>query len=570
MLSDIKNYLIPLLFFLFCICLYKNISYPLIWNDESESTMMATRVIKYGYPKVNDGKNKIFAPDIPGSQIGYNKKYDACTYITWGNYFFATIGTKLASFVEDMYIKTALIRIPYATIGLIGLVIFMFSFYHFFPNKNLYKWFLILFLFTELYSITLILHMRDARSYSLVIFICALFVYAYTSRLILHKLNYSKYAAMMFLIFTLAFHTNFITFVILTLVFGVHQLFILLLHLGKLINWKERLLASKLYLINALPVIASGLIAIPFIIFFDLLKTSKAVSEYHHYTFDVYLSNLDTIYRYLSQLEFLYTALAIKIIFIGILYYTRNEVIRKKKVITSQLPSISWFLLIFIIVQVFMVARIPYYIFTRYVIVVQILLTLMMIIDSFVIIEYMSKFLKKESVTRSLYLFTIGVIFIFVLNSGNKMPYIKGHIYEMTHQYKGPLDYVIPYIKNNFSNTDSIIIATNYEEYSYMYYLKSKVIVGFCNNNIEEDVKQTPDIIMYRKTWGTDPKVFNDFIQRNRYQKVSFPVADYPVNNIPELDFVIKHLFKTKLATNENEKTEILVRTELLSKANIK
>src|SRR5437762_1893727 len=113
MFSDVKNYIIALLFLLFCCSLYKNISYPLIWNDESESTMMATRVIEYGYPKVNDGKNKIFAPDIPGSDIGYNKKLDACTYITWGNYYFATIGVMLANHVEDMYAKTALIRIPY-------------------------------------------------------------------------------------------------------------------------------------------------------------------------------------------------------------------------------------------------------------------------------------------------------------------------------------------------------------------------------------------------------------------------------------------------------------------------
>jgi hypothetical protein len=81
---------------------------------------------------------------------------------------------------------------------------------------------------------------------------------------------------------------------------------------------------------------------------------------------------------------------------------------------------------------------------------------------------------------------------------------------------------------------------------------------------LEDDVKHIPDIIMYRKSWGTDPKVFNDFMQKTRYQKVSFPVADYPVNNIPELDFVIKHLFKTKFATNENEKAEIFIREELL------
>ena len=139
---------------------------------------------------------------------------------------------------------------------------------------------------------------------------------------------------------------------------------------------------------------------------------------------------------------------------------------------------------------------------------------------------------------------------------------MKDHIYEITHQYKGPLDYVIPYIKDNYKNTDTLVIATNYEEFSYMYYLNSKVIVGYIFNNIEEDAKCIPDIIMYRKTWGTNPKVFNDFMQKAKYQKVSFPVYDYPVNNIPELDFAIKHQFKTKLASSDQEKVDIFVKVK--------
>src|ERR1017187_9814379 len=241
MFSDFKNYIIGLLFLVFCFSLYKNISYPLLWNDESESTMMATRVLTYGYPKVNDGKNRIFAPDIPQSEIGYNKKFDACTYITWGNYYFATIGVTLAKFANDIYSKTALIRIPYATMGLLGLIIFIITLYPFFPDKNLFKWFVILFLFIELFSISLVLHMRDARSYPLVIFICACFFYVYVRRFFFKKINYYKYALLIFLILTVAFHTNFITFVILTLVYCAHQFFTMVVEWIKIKKWKDRI-----------------------------------------------------------------------------------------------------------------------------------------------------------------------------------------------------------------------------------------------------------------------------------------------------------------------------------------
>ena len=170
--------------------------------------------------------------------------------------------------------------------------------------------------------------------------------------------------------------------------------------------------------------------------------------------------------------------------------------------------------------------------------------------------------MMQKSVSFAKILFSILLLITFTANAKNKIPFMKDHIYEITHQYKGPLDYVIPYIKDNYKNTDTLVIATNYEEFSYMYYLNSKVIVGYIFNNIEEDAKCIPDIIMYRKTWGTNPKVFNDFMQKAKYQKVSFPVYDYPVNNIPELDFAIKHQFKTKLASSDQEKVDIFVKVK--------
>ena len=141
---------------------------------------------------------------------------------------------------------------------------------------------------------------------------------------------------------------------------------------------------------------------------------------------------------------------------------------------------------------------------------------------------------------------------------------MKEHFYEMTHQYKGDLDYIIPYLKEKYPYTDSLTIATNYEEFSYMYYLKSKVTIGYVYNNIEDDVKHIPDVILYRKSWGTDPKYFNEFIQKAKYEKVTLPVADYFVNNIPEFgsNFVTQHQFRTKLASTEQQKVEVFLRVK--------
>jgi hypothetical protein len=152
----------------------------------------------------------------------------------------------------------------------------------------------------------------------------------------------------------------------------------------------------------------------------------------------------------------------------------------------------------------------------------------------------------------------------FVLtNIVRNFQHLKGHVYELSHQYKGPLDYLIPFIKETYGDTDQLVIATNYEETSFMYYLKSKVIVGYVGNNLDEDVQAIPDIIVLRKGWGNLHRwVFVDFLRRYRYRRASFPVLDYKVNNIPELNIseLVEHQFRTLIARDEKMRTDIYLK----------
>ena len=137
---------------------------------------------------------------------------------------------------------------------------------------------------------------------------------------------------------------------------------------------------------------------------------------------------------------------------------------------------------------------------------------------------------------------------------------IKGRAYELTHQYKGPLDYEIPYILERYNNPENLVVATNYEECSYMYYLNSKVTMGFVLNNLEEDIMVKPDIIVYRNDWGWvyEKDVFDPLFEMGRYDRVNFLNYDYPYNNIPELNVKDgSHLFKTRLAVEGEEKAHL-------------
>jgi len=555
------NLLLGLVVIIFCFSLFKNISYPLVWNDESEGIMAGVRILEYGYPKVHDGKNTVISSLAPNINVGYKEKYDANIIITWGNYYWAAIGVYLAEFTNDIYTKTALLRLPFTIMGLLGLIIFLLPVKKFFSNTNHFKKFLVLFVFVELFSISLILHMREARYFSLVIFLSACFFYIYSYYFLFKQMSRLKYYIFMTLLLFFTYHVNFIAFAILSAVLAFIRGILFLLNISK--NPKEFKNEFITVLKDAIPVIISVILIYPFLIFFETAKTSAAMSEFVKFTFDSYKTNIEMIYKNLTTLEFAYTFMIVKVIWLLLRWYLpsgQNNNKNKKHDQIDLLQKFSVFATSFLIIYALIIARTPW-LFVRHYIVMQPVMVLIMITDIFIIF-YQISLLQKKSVSIARLSCAVLLLISFSVNAKNKIEYIKGHIYEMTHQYKGTLDYIIPYIQENFKNTDTLIIATNYEEFSYMYYLKSKVTIGYVYNNLEDDLKHIPDIILFRKAWGTDPKYFNEFMQKAKYQKVSLPVADYPVNNIPELDFVIKHLFRTKLAATEQEKTDIFVRVK--------
>ena len=115
------------IFSVFVFSLFKNIQYPLLWNDETETAMYAKRILQYGYPKLNDGKNIVWETYLPDSNIGINKKMDSCEALVWGQYYFAAIGEFFAEKTNDIYLKTASMRVPFGVAGLLGLFIMALS-----------------------------------------------------------------------------------------------------------------------------------------------------------------------------------------------------------------------------------------------------------------------------------------------------------------------------------------------------------------------------------------------------------------------------------------------------------
>jgi hypothetical protein len=144
--------------------------------------------------------------------------------------------------------------------------------------------------------------------------------------------------------------------------------------------------------------------------------------------------------------------------------------------------------------------------------------------------------------------------------SSIKIALIKAHAYELRHQYKGPIDFVIPYLENTYDHPERLVIATNYEELSYMYYLGSKVTIGFVGNNLHEDMGYIPDIIIKRNNFAYTNGVFDRLFKMASYKKISFPVKDYFVNNIAETRW---HLFATPVSSNPSDWVNLYIKDDL-------
>jgi hypothetical protein len=571
-LTNVKNkfinfplWLINGILIIIFLCLqFMNLSYPLLWCDEGSTAMLAQRVTKFGYPKVHDNKNVVFDLTIDNIDVGIDKKTDA--FIggnSWLEFYLATIPVLIQQHTNDLYLKTFILRFPFVLTGIAGLIILSLILLKTFPRREQKLISLACFVLLEIISVSVTLHIREVRYYSLVILLISLFIYVFWLYNFQHKIRYPVYFILLVTILFLMFHAFYPVYFIIIASMGVFE--ILKFFINKIIKQSEKINSNHKKTINTylfersikniakdlFPVLVSLAAVFPFIIFFRIFNIYSELGKFSQDGLYLYQDNLKKLWIFFSSKELIIVAIIIKFI----LYYNF------KKIFDRSLSLISWFsmfLTIIFIVYTLSIAKLPNYLFVRYFIPLQPLLSLILIFDCYLLLKLIKDFTGKYSKVYSL-IFYFLLIISGLIHFRNNKDDISGLIYQSTHQYKGCLDYIIPYIKENYKNTDSLIIATNYEESSIMFYLNSKTIIGFVGNNLKQDTLCTPDIIIYRSGWGNMMKCFVDFGKKAKYKKVIFPVKNHFVNNIPELNNNDRflHQFKTLRSTNEKENMSI-------------
>lgn len=542
--------LLVIFFVLFCTSVFKNITYPLFWADESMTAMGSERVLNFGFPKVHDGKNVFYDLRHTNPTLGINEDDAYIGGTGWGHYYFGTIGYTLAAGEEDVFSKTAIFRSTFAMLGILGLAIFAFFVSHFFEHIFDRLSFASLFTLLCLLSVPLALHIREVRYYSLVIFLVSTILGLYSLHRFKGKVNPIAFSIVISLLLPLLFISFAPVFFIVLVAIALTEGIILVSYLLNKKPLTEYFSTNWKSLVGYLVAI---FIVLPLLSYFKTFEISKAMAEFNGYNSKMYWQNAKTIYDYFRKFELLYLAIILKaIVWVG----------AKKNWNTAQsLYQFSGFLAVFFVVSLFLMARIPNFIYTRYIIFLQPVVAISVVLDLFTLLYIRSQ--KSTTIVNSIMILFIALVAGGILhNISTNSKTISGHLAEISEPYKGPLDYTIPAIKEKYVKTDTLVVATNYEETSYMYYLGCKAAVGFIGNNLEEDAKVLPHVISYRKPWGNHIDIFQNYMKQSSYIRLAYPVYDNPVNNIPELNFMpaFNHKFKTLTTENEQEKTDLYFR----------
>lgn len=532
---------------LFVYSTLRNLSFPLMWGDEAETAVFARRILSYGYPKIHDQKNAMWS--MVSGDVGRWEKYDAYTGNMWGQYYFATLGEYFARSTDDFYQKTAYLRLPFALAGLLGVLILPFAVLFGYQKGKLDGWLIYIgYICFQLFSISLPLHLREVRSYSLAVLFCSIIIVLFNLHYFRRRFSKTSYTVLVFVSFVLLGVSFPPAFMAILISLGSYILIdiLALARRQKGITSLKNIIIGQLYLI--IPLIASIIVIFPIMVLFGVTKTASHAYADMSYGPSSYLNHIGRVLSFLFLHNFLLLALFQK----TITYFLLKKI---KMTITES--KISNFLSYLFIVYVLMVATTPY-LFDRYFIFLQPLLLLIIVIDFTITLKVINSSFVERKKINYLYSYFLSVFIIFTVSLVPKLDSIMGHIFELRFRYVGPIDEIINFINKNYSNSKDLVISTNLEETSYIYYLDSQL---FCDETLPCS-KPTPDIIIPRKYMIGQAYIskVNEFTKNSDYQIVSLPVLDYPSNNIPEFSLPLRHLYKTPVETNPEKQVRLYIK----------
>lgn len=474
-----------LLFSVSCFLFLCNLGNQYLWDDEAETALVGKTILSHGFPLAYDGRNYF-------SQLGGDDY--AGNYIwklhPWLQFYVA------AGFLGLFGTTTFAARLPFALFGIAS----VFLTYTFCKTLWQSRKIAAIAAFLMLTSVPFLLLSRQCRYHSMTAFFSLAGLYLY-----LGVIKQEKYAPLaFFLSLVLLFHTQYIYCFTLLAAVSVHCLLfyrrrlaaVLLLSAAVLIvnfAWISWLLGAKIP-----PPIGGGLFS------FDRL---------------IWYSS-----TYLKQIaESLFPPLLLLIV-------PAVLVFRKKRTGTFKIHDrpfldkllLLLFYILFTLTALILKSPTPSFRYLSPLVPIFVILTALLIFAAGRIHPFLA----------------VGIIVVLVLSGS-----FKDFLYEITHDYDGPIEGIVKFLKENAGKDD--VVAITYGDLPVKFYTDMRVIGGLTGEDFAP-ARQARWVIVRRNTYTkADAKFGNylmSFLNPADYELIMIDYPDIPWENREEPSL---HHFRT-------------------------
>jgi len=485
-----ERFFLLLILFVSLFLFLTNLGGQYLWQDEAQTALISKTILTDGVPRGYDGKN-FFSQELG---IEYGKNY-IWKWHTWLPFYVVAI------FYRIFGISTFTSRLPFALFGTGSVFLsYLLCKAMWEDKKTAFAAALLLAV-----SVPFLLLSRQCRYYSMAAFFSLWALYSYVK-----ILDGKKYAYFTYVISSVfLFHANYI--------YCAPLFFTVLLHC---------LLFNRRKLLTVLLLTAiSILINIPWIFWLSEMKYRE------NYDFRLFQINEMVKFniKYIKQIHQyifpLYLLLAIP---------ATAVVCRMKKhpiqFENSRYRSMLYLLIFFVISTMGALSILGPAPFFRY---------LCPLIPIFII------FTACLTVLTVRIHFSIPIIIIVILIAVSPM---KDFIYELTHDYKGPIEGIVRFLNENANDDDTVVIT--YGDMPLKFYTKLRVVGALSGEDISV-VKDAEWVIIRKHMIGKKAIKATNYLEKNLSQEdYKTIILNYPDTAYENREEIAEHNFRT--VTNED------------------
>lgn len=450
------------------ILIFANLGNQYLWQDEAETALLAKNILKYGFPRAFDGKNFVNPRIVLFHDIGFGENY-GWRYHPWAQFYVTAFSFLLLG------MSTFTARLPFALFGVVN--VFMAYFLTLRITRERFTAACAAFLMT--FSVPYLLLTRQCRYYALAVFL-VLFILIFYSRF-REKKSLSDLALVLLSLIVLGYTVHGM-FVPLFAAVGLHYL---------VFSFEKRTF-PWICLAGA---IVAGAVT-PWFLYSNSLAHAAVITPQRlcrNFEFQLRMMN-----------KYIFPA-----VFFGIVYLVR--VIWKKKFTVNLTREEKESLIlvstvILITVAAFCFAEQRHFRYLVY------FIPLLAIAQGMILL----RLAKFSRVLLIMFLFVSVTTGIFNMGKPNFL--FPKYLYEITHDYDGPIEGIVKFLKENAKPGDTVKII--YGDLPLMFYTNLAV-----DNSWIYDEAHMPEWIVFRHGWHE--RLDNDYYTEvsKTYKK---HVLDYP------------------------------------------